>query len=215
MRVGRRGSEVPRRHPRWRGVPRRPRGHLRLPPRVLLTRRPRRPPRLSGGRDPTDPGRERAAHKRFDHAPHRHHLHGQNCVARAAESGDEPPTIPIVFLKHPSTLVLPMTTYGSRCGHCGRTGRSNSPSWSVPMPVSCSRRNSHWRASVGTPSPTTSPSASFRAPSPVASGPRASVGRTSSRSAPGWPWTRSLTHRCLACARGPTESLARTRTPPT
>jgi 2,4-diketo-3-deoxy-L-fuconate hydrolase len=29
---------------------------------------------------------------------------GQNYAAHAAESGDEPPTIPIVFLKHPNTL---------------------------------------------------------------------------------------------------------------
>jgi len=29
---------------------------------------------------------------------------GQNCAAHAAESGDEPPTNPIVFLKHPNTL---------------------------------------------------------------------------------------------------------------
>jgi len=97
---------------------------------------------------------------------------GQNCAAHAAESGDEPPTNPIVFLKHPNTLRganddvrIPL-----------RTERTD---WEVELAVVVgaearysTRRSIHWRASVGTPSPTTSPSASLR---PY---PRAGPGRT-------------------------------------
>jgi hypothetical protein len=140
---------------------------------------------------------------------------GQNYAAHAAESGDEPPTIPIVFLKHPNTLRgayddvrVPL--------------RAERTDWEVELAVAIGAearylqsRSSHWRASRGTPYPTTSQSGSFRPRWPVAGGPRANVARTSSRSAPGWPWTRSLSHRSWACAQGSTASRARTRTPPT
>jgi len=60
---------------------------------------------------------------------------GQNYAAHAAESGDEPPTIPIVFLKHPNTLrgayerrTGPVEGRADRLGgRAGRRHRRRSP----------------------------------------------------------------------------------------
>jgi len=112
---------------------------------------------------------------------------GQNYAAHAAESGDEPPTIPIVFLKHPNTLRgayddvrVPL--------------RAERTDWEVELAVVIGAearylqsRSSHWRASRGTPYPTTSQSGSFRPRSPVAGG-RWSKGKCCEDFQPLGPW---------------------------
>ncbi len=54
---------------------------------------------------------------------------GQNYAAHAAESGDAPPTVPILFHKHPNTIVGPfddvLIAAGSREGGLGGRARAS------------------------------------------------------------------------------------------
>lgn len=53
---------------------------------------------------------------------------GMNYAAHAAESGSEPPTIPILFLKTPNTVVGPNDTVTIPAAASRPTGRSSSAS---------------------------------------------------------------------------------------
>lgn len=52
---------------------------------------------------------------------------GQNYAAHATESGNEPPSVPILFFKHPNTVVGYCMTCGFRPVRRRSTGRSSAP----------------------------------------------------------------------------------------
>ena len=97
------------------------------------------------------------------------------------------PSTPIVFFKHPNTVVgavrrrpHPARRDADRLG--GRAGRRHRAAGPLPRVA----RGGARRASPATASPTTSPSATSSSSTRAASGRRASAARPSTRSARGW-----------------------------
>ncbi len=107
---------------------------------------------------------------------------GQNYAAHAAETGAEPPEMPVLFFKHPNTVVGPYDDVVVSPG-------ADQVDWEVELAVVVGRR-AHLLGSVrrppptspGTRSATTSPSGATSCRSPAGSGPRASAARPSTPS---------------------------------
>jgi 2-keto-4-pentenoate hydratase/2-oxohepta-3-ene-1,7-dioic acid hydratase in catechol pathway len=140
---------------------------------------------------------------------------GQNYAAHAAESGAEPPTIPIVFFKHPNTLLGPYDDVRIPL-------KAEKTDWEVELAVVIASGARYLQSGEDAlaciAGYAVSNDVSEREFQTTLSGGQWSKGKCCEDFqplGPGWSWTRSLTHRHWACARGSTASRARTQTPPT
>jgi 2-keto-4-pentenoate hydratase/2-oxohepta-3-ene-1,7-dioic acid hydratase in catechol pathway len=123
---------------------------------------------------------------------------GMNYAAHAAESGSEPPSAPVVFMKPPNTVAGP-----DDCVPIPRN--SQKTDWEVELgvvigaPALYLDSAEEAAASPGSCSPTTSPSVSSSWRSPAGSGRKARPRLGSLPSAPGWSRRRSSTTAPRAC----------------
>ena len=128
---------------------------------------------------------------------------GQNYAAHAAETGDPPPAQPVIFFKHPNTVVGAFDSVHIPPG-------ATRVDWEVELAVVIGRQARYLAsperrpaASAGTPSRTMCPNGPFKSSSPAASGQKANAARRSTRwDPPSYPPTTCPTRSGSVSAPG-------------
>ncbi len=141
---------------------------------------------------------------------------GQNYAAHAAESGDAPPEVPILFFKHPNTVVGPYDQVRIPPG-------AEKVDWEVELAIVIGKRARYLSSPDDAPDYIAGYAVSndvseraYQVSSPGDSGPRGNAARHLTLSGRTWcrP-TRFPTSKRCGCGRRSTESRARIRPPRT